>query len=183
MKRKLTLRGRAQVGAHVLHWTDEAHEPPEVGFLPGDFYAQVIAALPICCVDTLIVRDGRLLLTRRRQEPLAGQYWIQGGRLHKGEPLDAAALRLAGRECGLALRLIAQLGAFSTSLSTSAHGGLPTHTVNVTFLAEPLDKDQEPRMDDGHDDWTWWDLQAPLQNPYLQHLVELARPLLGLPPT
>jgi ADP-ribose pyrophosphatase YjhB (NUDIX family) len=58
--------------------------------------------MPIVCVDLMVIdTEGRLLLLRRRDEPVKGHWWFPGGRVHLGEARVESALRKLNEECGL----------------------------------------------------------------------------------
>ncbi|GAA2621250.1 hypothetical protein GCM10009863_39140 [Streptomyces axinellae] len=156
----------------VLDWRD-GDVPEDEAWVPEQLYRAALERLPVVCVDTLIVRDGAALLTRRRQEPQAGSLWLQGGRMRKAEQLAQAALRTAEQESGLRLELYGPLGTFSTVFEASAHGDTTTHTVNVTFLAF-AEHGARPRIDTTHEDYVWWPLRDPTGNAYLDQLFALA---------
>jgi ADP-ribose pyrophosphatase YjhB (NUDIX family) len=143
--------------------------------IPEDLYAEVLHWMPICCVDTLITRGNRFLLTLRRHQPQAGHWWIQGGRLRKGESLEDAAKRTAKGETGLDVTLLACLGTFSTAFDSSAHANATTHTVNTTFLGSVSEANGDPQVDSAHDEYRWWPMDESTGNPYLDQLAELAR--------
>jgi 8-oxo-dGTP pyrophosphatase MutT (NUDIX family) len=79
------------------------------GWLDEELYQKAIRSLPIVCVD-LVVSAGlpeeneRILLVRRKNEPLAGHWWFPGGRIEIGEPRVEAAIRKLKQECGVDLR-------------------------------------------------------------------------------
>lgn len=52
-------------------------------------------------VGALVVKDGRILLVRRGQEPLKGRWSIPGGLLELGEALEAGVVREVREETGL----------------------------------------------------------------------------------
>lgn len=54
---------------------------------------------PIVGVGAIIIRDGRVLLVRRANEPNRGQWSIPGGIVELGETLAQAASREAWEEC------------------------------------------------------------------------------------
>jgi hypothetical protein len=55
------------------------------GYLPGFLYRMVSRCLPVVSVEGMIVRDGRVLLLRRRFSPARGEWWFPGGRVRWGE--------------------------------------------------------------------------------------------------
>jgi 8-oxo-dGTP diphosphatase len=61
---------------------------------------------PIVGVGAVIlVPDGRVVLIKRRYEPLAGQWSIPGGKLELGETLEAGTAREALEETGLVVEV------------------------------------------------------------------------------
>jgi len=58
---------------------------------------------PFIGVGAVVVRDGRVLLVRRRYEPLAGQWTLPGGAVELGETLAGALRREIREETGLAI--------------------------------------------------------------------------------
>lgn len=70
--------------------------------LPRDVFATVVANAPLVAID-LIVKDaqGAVLLGLRNNPPAKGYWFVPGGRIRKGESLDAAFARIAQDELGL----------------------------------------------------------------------------------
>ena len=67
---------------------DAAHRPPGFG--------------PIIVAAAVIIRDGRVLLTRRGEgQHLAGMWEFPGGKLEAGESPEEALLRECQEECGI----------------------------------------------------------------------------------
>jgi len=56
---------------------------------------------PIVGVGAVIVDDGKVLLIRRKYEPLKGHWSLPGGMVEIGEPLEAALTREMQEETGL----------------------------------------------------------------------------------
>jgi len=63
-----------------------------------------VELLPLVSID-LLLRDagGRYLLGLRGNPPARGSWFVPGGRIRKGEPMDAALRRLCDGELGLHL--------------------------------------------------------------------------------
>jgi 8-oxo-dGTP diphosphatase len=62
---------------------------------------------------TIVVEDGRVLLTRRAIHPAFGKWTFPGGYVDWGEPVDAAAVRETREETGLAVKLGRLVGVYS----------------------------------------------------------------------
>ena len=60
---------------------------------------------PYVGVGAVVVRDGRVLLVRRRHDPLAGQWRLPGGAVEVGETLEECLAREILEETGLAVHV------------------------------------------------------------------------------
>lgn len=58
---------------------------------------------PFVGVGAVVIHGGRVLLVRRRYEPLAGQWSLPGGAVEAGETLVEAVAREIGEETALAV--------------------------------------------------------------------------------
>jgi len=65
---------------------------------------------PIPVAGVLVVRDGRVLLTRRSIEPRDGFWAFPGGFVERGETVEEAALRETREEVGLGARITGIVG-------------------------------------------------------------------------
>jgi colanic acid biosynthesis protein WcaH len=144
-------------------------------FIPEDTFREFVAQMPQVCVETVVERvppraterasgersdprahgDGAVLLARRTNEPVRGEWFWPGSRLYKGEHLADAARRVGREELGLDLAIDDQLGVYEHLWETSAPGP-SRHTVNVVFRARASDIDgtlseADVTLDDQHD--------------------------------
>lgn len=127
--------------------------PEPVRWIPEDTFETCLRNTPQVCVDLVVCHDGGLLLARRSIEPAEGEWFWPGGRLHKGESLEAAVHRLAEAELGLDVTIQAQLGATEHRWDGSSVDGLDSrHTVPIVYRVEPTDG-LDVTLDDQHDDW------------------------------
>ena len=70
-------------------------------------YNQIIEVLPILCVDIVIQNiDGKYLLIKRANEPIKGCWWVVGGRVHKEETCEEAAIRKVWEEVSLNVKTL-----------------------------------------------------------------------------
>lgn len=97
---------------------------------------------PITGVGAVVVRDGAVLLVRRKHEPLAGQWSLPGGTLELGETLEAGAAREILEETGLAVEVGPVVEVFDRIL-LDAQGKVRYHFVLIDYLCRPFDG--EPR--------------------------------------
>lgn len=115
-------------------------------WIPTAEYSKIISLIPIVCVDVAIVHDGKILLVKRRDEPAAGEWWLPGGRLYKGETLEACALRKAKEETGLECEAGPMIYYASTDFGT-------IHSVNFCYLL--FASDGRVRLDDTCLEFGW----------------------------
>ncbi len=104
---------------------------------------------PIVGVGAVVLDGGRVLLVRRGQEPLKGEWSIPGGALELGETLEAGVRREVAEETGLEVRVVAMVEvldrivlepplAKADSFSDSPGvGRVKYHYVLVDFLCIP----------------------------------------------
>ena len=97
-------------------------------------------------VAAAIVRDGSVLLARRRHPPrLAGRWELPGGKVEPGESDAGALTRECREELDVEIRVIARIG--PQIVTVDGHGALRA------YLAEIVDG-REPRAID-HDELRW----------------------------
>ena len=85
---------------------------------------------PKLMVDVVIPSERGVVLIRRGGEPFEGQWALPGGFVEVGETVEAAAVREAAEETGLAVELAGLVGVYSDP-DRDPRG----HNVSVAFLA------------------------------------------------
>ncbi|MFP5226985.1 MAG: NUDIX hydrolase [Acidobacteriota bacterium] len=88
---------------------------------------------PIAGVGAVIVRDRHVLLIRRGQEPLKGEWSLPGGAVELGETLGAAICREVLEETGLVVEVVDTVKVFDR-ISRDDEGRVRYHYVLVDFL-------------------------------------------------
>jgi ADP-ribose pyrophosphatase YjhB (NUDIX family) len=83
------------------------------------------------CGEALVVRDGRVMLTRRAHEPLAGWWDLPGGFLEPGEHPEAGVVRELREETGLEVRPRRLIGVYM-----DVYGADGDPTMSLTYECE-----------------------------------------------
>lgn len=117
--------------------------------IPHDQYRYILAHLPIVCVDVAILFNGKVLLIKRNDEPAAGEWWLPGGRLFKGEKLQECAKRKALEETGLRCRVGDMIHWASTDFGS-------VHSVNFCF--QLYAQNDDVKLDEHSSDYRWYNI-------------------------
>lgn len=92
---------------------------------------------PIVGVGAVIVADSKVVLIKRRFEPLAGQWSLPGGTLEVGETLEAGTAREILEETGLIVEVGPVIEVFDRILLDEDHR-VRYHFVLIDYLCRPL---------------------------------------------
>jgi len=66
-----------------------------------------------CAVDVIVVKEGKVLLVKRKREPFAGFWALPGGFIEENETAEEAAVREVMEETGLMVKIEALVDVFS----------------------------------------------------------------------
>lgn len=117
-----------------------------MNWIDPKLYNQILANIPIVCIDVAVTYNSKILLIKRRDEPAANEWWLPGGRLHKGESLTGCALRKAQEETGLVCRIGPMVHYQSTVFDN-------VHSVNFCYALTA--SDDGVQLDDTCLDYEW----------------------------
>ena len=92
---------------------------------------------PIVGVGAVIMQDGKVVLVKRRFEPLAGQWSLPGGRLELGETLEAGLAREMLEETGLEVEVGPVVDVFDRIL-LDPERKVRYHYVLIDYLCRPI---------------------------------------------
>ena len=139
--------------------------------IPLKTYKTIHQSVPIACIDLVIVKNNKVLLCKRTNKPVQGQFWLPGGRIYKGETFSQTVERKLLQETGLVPRKIKKLDVEETLFEDGPFES-PTHTINVVYLVLP--KKGEILNDTQHDEYLWADLKTKGLHPYVKKYIKLA---------
>jgi 8-oxo-dGTP diphosphatase len=117
---------------------------------------------PIVGVGGVIVDDDRVLLIKRKYEPLALRWSIPGGALEVGEPLETGVARELLEETGLIVRVGPVIEVFDRILLDEA-GRVKYHFVLVDYLCLPIGGTLQAGDDVSEAEWAPFDALAPYE--------------------
>jgi colanic acid biosynthesis protein WcaH len=116
--------------------------------VPTETFETCLEHFPQVSVELVLRRDKGVLIAKRTNEPAKGEWFWPGGRLRKGERLQAAVDRVAAEELGLAVDILDLLGVYEHFWEAPT----PTqHTVNIAYLVEPVDATATVTLDAQHE--------------------------------
>lgn len=130
---------------------------------------QKLQARPLVGIGVMVVRNGEVLLGRRRIEPGANTFAFCGGHLEYGETLFDCAEREVLEETNLtvtSLRLID----FTNLVDMATH----THYFDIEFVAEVNSGEPILKEPDKVEAWKWYgltDLPTPLFRPAQKSII------------
>ena len=131
--------------------------------LDAQTFKTVIENTPLVSIDLCLVCDGQVLLGKRANDPLKGEWFTPGGRIYKNETWQDALLRIVKAElglCGTRLESCSLMGVWDHFYNNSAvDQGVSTHYVNLPHYAEFKSRPQIT-LDDQHVGFEWFDLSV-----------------------
>jgi 8-oxo-dGTP diphosphatase len=114
----------------------ETETPEETAVSETPRPSRVYPARPIVGVGAVIVMDEKVVLIKRRFEPLAGQWSLPGGSLEVGETLEAGVAREMFEETGLHVDVGPVVDVFDRILLDGDHK-VRYHFVLIDYLCTP----------------------------------------------
>jgi ADP-ribose pyrophosphatase YjhB (NUDIX family) len=97
-----------------------------------DAHPETFAQRPVVGVSALVQRNAEVLLVRRGRSPGAGRWALPGGRVERGERLEAAAIREIREETSIDIADLAQID-MAEIIGRDAAGAVESHVVLVVF--------------------------------------------------
>ena len=120
---------------------------PDSGLTDHGF-EKVIPAVGIVCF-----RNSDVLLIRRGQKPLAGEWSLPGGRIEAGECAEDAALRELKEETRVEARIISLVDILDAIFTSRRSGDVTRHYLLVDYVAEWTGGEVIAGDDAAHAEW------------------------------
>ena len=133
------------------------------GFIPDSLYKEIVKWMPIPSVEAIIVRNGKLLLLRRKYDPAKGQWWFPGGRIRKGESIEEALFREVEEETGLTVTNYRLVNVYSRIFPER-------HDITIVFLCEC--DEGEVKLNDEHSEFKFFEEIPKDIHPYLLKAIQ-----------
>ena len=130
-------------------------------FIQANEYKKIIQKIPILCVDIILRYKDKVLLIKRADEPCKGIYWPIGGRVHKGESVDAAARRKILEEIGIKYKgTLIPIGFYEDNYTESAFEAQTEYSSFSLVFVGDLNNEQiksKVRLDKTSEDFGYFD--------------------------
>lgn len=127
--------------------------------IPAAIYQKLIEVSPICTVDILFFNPEKthILLGKRVNDPYKGIFYTFGGRLHKNEIFEGAAIRIAKKETRIELALndITFAGVINEINPNSIFTKTNYHAV-VIYFGCIVPSDIKVELDTQHNEYQWF---------------------------
>ena len=103
-------------------------------------------------IGVMVIRDGKILLAKRKSELGKGTYCWPGGKMHYMESFEECAKREIREETGIEIENVR----FLRLLNLKEFA--PKHFVDIELLADWKSGEGELREPDKFEEWKWYDL-------------------------
>lgn len=113
-------------------------------------------------VGVMILKDGKVLMTKRKGSHGTGEYSFPGGHLEYMESFEDCATRETKEECGLEIKKIKFL--FLTNVKKYA----PKHYVHIGLIAEWASGEPQILEPEKAEEWKWYDLDGLPEGPIFE---------------
>ena len=131
--------------------------------LDSQTFKTVVKNTLLVSIDLCLVCKGQMLLGKRNNEPLKGQWFTPGSRIQKNESWQDCLRRIALSELGLSIQKVDDfklMGIWDHFYPNSIFGSeISTHYVNLPHFAS-FESRPNVLADDQHNEFKWFDLEV-----------------------
>lgn len=136
-------------------------------------YDDILKTMPILCVDIVLVKNNKILLMFRKNEPAKNSWWFPGGRVFKNETLKQTIDRKLKEEVGVEIyHGCEQLTITETNFQTGPRN-IPVHTINITYLIHNFVG--EILIDDNHSEYDWFSEKPDNLHPEVSRVFDILK--------
>ena len=122
--------------------------------IPYAEYKKIYSKVPRITVEVFLVKDKKILLTKRTITPAKGKWHTPGGAVLMGEKLDANVKRVAKEELGVDIKIEKMVDVIEYS---SFHKEYFGQDVTLAFLCSMKKPNQAIVLDDGASDFEFFE--------------------------
>lgn len=146
--------------------------PDVVDWVPETVWIDIVKYVPIPSVDLLVFAHGGVLLAKRKNSPAKGEWFVPGGRVHKGETLEEAVHRVGREELGVKIEIEQELGSYNHLYEDSdVPDSDGKHYVANGYVVTPITDNFE--LDEQHAAWNIFHLNDfPDVHPYVEMYLQ-----------
>jgi colanic acid biosynthesis protein WcaH len=140
-------------------------------WIPQEDWEVIVRNVPLVSVDLIIQLNDGLVLGKRRNQPLKGEWFVPGGSIYKNEKLTEAVHRVAQEEVGTKVTIRRRLGTyeqFYEHSDTATETG--KHYIATAFVVQP-DREEITATDDQHTELKVFSPPFPDLHPYVERYV------------
>jgi ADP-ribose pyrophosphatase YjhB (NUDIX family) len=128
-----------------------------MSYIESHLYSDIVKRLPILCADFLVSHKEKYLLIKRKQPPLANDFWLPGGRILIGESFQDVTKRILLKELSLDINdshSIIFKGVTNMTFNSSSYG---KHLYHTPALILQVDFEDLPSitLDSTSCDYSW----------------------------
>jgi colanic acid biosynthesis protein WcaH len=123
--------------------------------IPDALFKTILKSVPIPTVDVVIIRNGReFLLTKRRNKPFKGKWFLPGGRIRRGEQILQAVER---EVTALGIRSAEEVNFVGLCELINPPGelGVRQHAIQLVFAVKVAEY-VEPEVDEESTEVRWF---------------------------
>ncbi|WP_201352017.1 GDP-mannose mannosyl hydrolase [Hydrogenimonas urashimensis] len=139
--------------------------------LAPEIFECVVEHTPLVSIDLILVREGRVLLGRRKNPPAKGYWFTLGGRVFKNERIREAIRRIMREETGR--EVIGEqtfIGVFEHLYDDGIFENVSTHYINLAYRIAVEEMGTLPT--DQHEAYRWFTLKELMESPEVHPYVK-----------
>lgn len=138
--------------------------------IPTDEYETIVKRVPIISVDLLVHHNGGLILGKRKNEPVKGEWFVPGGTVVKDETRQQAVHRVAEEELSSDVIIDSELGVYDHFYCTAEVDGANSKQYLATaYIVTPVQN--EIASDDQHTHFEVFNSPFPSFHNYIERYI------------